>query len=102
MKKSILVLFMCFMLINVIANEKYENNKYFCTTDRLKLRENPGLDSKVITVLDKLTAIEFLQKGEVQTISEMLPSTEVVEYNDNWVKVKTVPSQNNKSVTGWV
>ena len=102
MKKSILVLFMGFMLINVFANEKYENNKYFCTTDRLKLRESPSLDSKLITVLDKLTAIEFLQKGEVQTISEMLPSTEVVEYNDNWVKVKTVPSQNNKSVTGWV
>ncbi|MBR4824964.1 MAG: SH3 domain-containing protein, partial [Spirochaetaceae bacterium] len=94
MKKSILVLFMGFMLINVFANEKYENNKYFCATDRLKLRENPSLDSKLITVLDKLTAIEFLQEGEKQTITDRLPSTESVEYNDNWVKVKTVPSQN--------
>ena len=102
MKKSILVLFMCFMLINVFANEKYENNKYFCTTDRLKLRENPGLDSKVITVLDKLTAVEFLQEGEVQIITEMLPSTEVGDYHDNWIKVKTIPAHNNKSVTGWV
>lgn len=93
---------MGFMLINTFANEKYENNKYFCTTDRLKLRENPGLDSKLITVLDKLTAVEFLQEGEKQTISDRLPSTEVAEYNDNWVKVKTVPSQNNKSLTGWV
>ncbi|MBP5602195.1 MAG: SH3 domain-containing protein, partial [Treponema sp.] len=102
MKKSILVLFMCLMLINAFANEKYENNKYFCTTDRLKLRENPGLDSKVITVLDKLTAVEFLQEGEVQIITEMLPSTEVADLDDNWIKVKTIPAHNNKSVTGWV
>ena len=102
MKKSILVLFMCFMLINVFANEKYENNKYFCTTDRLKLRENPNLDSKVITVLDKLTAIEFLQEGEAQTITDMLPSLESVDYDDNWIKVKVIPAHNNKPVSGWV
>ena len=44
MKKLILVLVMAFMHINAFANEKYENNKYFCTTDRLKLRESPSLD----------------------------------------------------------
>lgn len=102
MKKTIFVLFMCFEVINVFANEKYESNKYFCTTDRLKLRESPSLDSKLITVLDKLTAVEFLQEGEKQIITEMLPSSEVADYHDNWIKVKTIPAHNNKSLTGWV
>ncbi|MBO6183609.1 MAG: hypothetical protein J6O88_02815 [Chryseobacterium sp.] len=60
MKKKLLLLFLSFVLSSIYASEKYENNKYFCTTDRLKLRENPGLGSNVLTILEEKTAVEFL------------------------------------------
>ncbi len=102
MKKIFICLVSVFLAFNLSANEKYEKNKYFCTSDRLKLRESAGLDSKVITVLEELTAVEFLQEGAAQIIEERLPSSETAEYHDNWVKIKTVPTQNSKTVSGWV
>ncbi|MBB5219359.1 SH3 domain-containing protein [Treponema rectale] len=102
MKKKLLLLFLSFVLSSIYASEKYENNKYFCTTDRLKLRENPGLDSNVLTILEEKTAVEFLQEGDLQVISDVLPDMESVEYRDNWVKIKIIPSVNEKSMVGWV
>ena len=87
-----------FLLIslNIFANTKYNENIYFFTTDRLKLRKNSDLQSDVITVLDKGTCLLFLEMGE---------SAKIDGKEDNWIKVRIIPKKNGKIHSieeGWV
>ena len=95
MKNKILLIALFLISINLFANEKYFENKYFFTNTRLKLRENSDLSSRVITVLDEETCVIFLKEGSYDTIDDI---------GDNWVKVKTIPQKGNnqKSLEGWV
>ena len=95
LKRIVLLITELFISINLFANEKYFESKYFFTNTRLKLRESSNLSSKVITVLDDETCVLLLEEGSSDTIDDM---------DDNWVKVKTIPQKgkNDKSVEGWV
>ncbi len=95
MKRILLLIAALFISINLFANEKYFEGKYFFTDTRLKLRENSNLSSKVITVLDNEACVLLLEEGISATIDDI---------DDNWVKVKTIPQEgkNDKSVEGWV
>ena len=90
MKKIILFILALTASVNLYANEKYSESKYFFTDTRLKLRESSNLSSKVITVLDDETCVLLLEEGISDTIDDM---------DDNWVKVKTIPQKgkNEKS-----
>ncbi len=95
MKKHLFVCILFLISVNVFANAKYEDNNYFFTSDRLKIREGSDLSSKVITVLDRGSCVFLLEKGADATIDER---------QDNWIKVRTIHKKNSrsKSVEGWV
>ena len=95
MKKHLCILISLLISLNIFANTKYNENNYFFTTDRLKLRENSDLSSDVITVLDNETCVLLIEEGISDTIDDV---------DDNWVKVKTIPQKgkNEKSIEGWV
>ena len=95
MKKYLCIFVSMLITLTIFANDKYEDNNYFLTTDRLKIRESSDLSSNVITVLDEGTLLSFLKIG---------PNVNIDNINDNWIKVKTIPqkSKNENSIEGWV
>ena len=97
MKRKVLVITTLLILIsiNLFANDKYSEHKYFFTNTRLKIRESSNLSSKVITILDNESCALFLEEG---------PSDLIDDIDDKWVKVKTIPQKGKRetSIEGWV
>ena len=71
MKRILLLIAALFISINLFANEKYFEGKYFFANTRLKLRENSNLSSKVITILDNEACVLLLEEGISATIDDI-------------------------------